>query len=125
MIHYSIDDLNTTSVNVPVGTYTITDCFIYETLNPLLIVNNPATYIVVYSGDTCTLNNNTTNSTTEVGTCANIKFTANQGFSATAWWIDCSGNQKTQFVSVGQSITVQGINGSGSGLPLTYTNYQL
>jgi len=117
VIHYSMDGTSSISVNVPVGTYTITSCYIYETLNPLFIVTNPASYTVTYSGATCSPNNNS-----EFGTCSNITFTANQGFSATAWWIDCNGVQKTQFVSVGQSLTVEGINGSGSGLPLTYTN---
>jgi hypothetical protein len=117
IIHYSIDGQNDIAVNVPVGTHTITSCYIYETLNPLLIVNNPASYTVTYSGTTCISNDGS-----EFGTCSNITFVANQGFSATAWWIDCNGDQKTQFVSTGQSLTVEGINGSGSGLPLTYTN---
>lgn len=116
VIHYTIDNLNSVSVTVPVGTYTITSCYIYETLNPLYVVTNPATYTVTYSGDTCTSGNTVT------GTCVNITFMANQGFSATAWWLDCNGNQKTQFVSARQTLTVCGINGSGSGLPLTYGN---
>ena len=123
VIHYSIDSLNSIAVTVLVGTYTITSCYVYETLSPLLIVNNPATYTVTYSGTTCSPSGTSgTSGSSGLGSCVNMTFSANQGFSATAWWLDCNGNQKTQFVSVGQTLTVCGINGSGSGLPLSYGN---
>lgn len=51
--------------------------------------------------------------------CMRVIFSANQGFSATAYWTDCSGNTQRRFVSVGDTLEVDALEGTASGLPTT------
>jgi len=49
--------------------------------------------------------------------CLRVIFTANRGFSATAYWKDCSGVQKSKFISVNETLEVDALEGTASGLP--------
>jgi hypothetical protein len=103
------------SLYVPVGSKTLTDCLIVESIKSPLILSDPATFTITYSGDTCT-----TTPDLVTGDCASMTFDAKYGFSATAYWIDCDGVARTRFVNVGETFTTAGQYGSGSGLPITY-----
>jgi hypothetical protein len=61
--------------------------------------------------------------TPSYGKCMRVIFTANRGFSSTANWKDCSGNPRSQFVSVNESLEVDALDGSASGLP--YMSYPI
>ena len=102
------------SLYVPVGSKTLTDCLIVESIKSPLILSDPATFTITYSGDTCTTLSGTT------GDCVTITFDAKYGFSATAYWVDCNGVVNTRFVNAGEIFTTIGQYGSGSGLPVTY-----
>jgi len=53
-------------------------------------------------------------------TCTSYTFSANQGFSATAVWVDCAdGTTKSQFVNVNDTLTVCARTGTANGLPIT------
>ena len=52
--------------------------------------------------------------------CRTITFNDNQGFSATAYWVDCNGVARTRFISLNESYSTTGQDGSASGLPVTY-----
>jgi hypothetical protein len=97
-----------------VGTTTITECIILETIKSPLILLDPATFTIQYSNTSCTTNTGTT------GTYYTTTFSANQGFSATAYWIDIDGITRTRFISVNENFTVCALYGSASGLPFTY-----
>ena len=110
------------------GTYTITDCIDVTTLFPGVPFSSIVGYNNVTTGSTCGNQTNdtsgfSTSSTGTTGNCRYITFNANQGFSATAYWIDCNGVTKNRFVDRGTSFTTTGQNGSGSGLPITYGEY--
>ena len=49
--------------------------------------------------------------------CMRVIFTANRGFSAQAYWKDCSGVQQSKFVSVNETLEVDALDGTASGLP--------
>jgi len=51
------------------------------------------------------------------GKCMRVIFSANRGFSAQAYWTDCSGQKRAQFVSVNESLEVDALDGTASGLP--------
>jgi hypothetical protein len=102
------------SLYVPIGSKTLTDCLIVESIKSPLVLSDPATFTITYSGDTCT----TTSAT--IGDCVGITFEAKYGFSATAYWVDCNGMVNTRFVNIGETFTTLGQYGSGSGLPVTY-----
>ena len=102
------------SLYVPIGSKTLTDCLIVESIKSPLVLSDPATFTITYSGDTCTTSSGTT------GDCVYITFEAKYGFSATAYWINCDGVVSTRFVNVGEFFTTTGQYGSGSGLPVTY-----
>lgn len=55
--------------------------------------------------------------TPRLGKCMRVIFSANRGFSAHAYWTDCSGVQRGQFVSVNESLEVDALDGTASGLP--------
>jgi hypothetical protein len=46
-----------------------------------------------------------------------VIFSANRGFSAQAYWTDCSGQKKSKFVSVNETLEVDALDGTASGLP--------
>jgi hypothetical protein len=104
------------SIYVTVGFKTITDCVIVETIKSPLVLLDPAAFTISSSGTTCTTSN------AVLGDCVDITFSANYDFSATAYWLDCNGNQATRFINSGEIFTTTGIIGSGSGLPVTYGN---
>jgi hypothetical protein len=104
------------SIYVTVGFKTITDCVIVETIKSPLVLLDPAAFTISSSGTTCTTSN------AVLGDCVDITFSANYDFSATAYWLDCKGNQATRFINSGEIFTTTGIIGSGSGLPVTYGN---
>jgi hypothetical protein len=51
------------------------------------------------------------------GKCMRVIFSANRGFSAQAYWTDCSGQKKSKFVSVNETLEVDALDGTASGLP--------
>lgn len=51
------------------------------------------------------------------GKCMRVIFTAKTGVSAYAYWTDCSGAQKSQFVSVNETLEVDALDGTAYGLP--------
>jgi hypothetical protein len=51
------------------------------------------------------------------GKCMRVIFSANRGFSASAQWTDCSGQKKSKFVSVNETLEVDALDGTASGLP--------
>jgi hypothetical protein len=102
------------SLYVPVGSKTFTDCLIVESIKSPLVLSDTATFTITYSGDTCVT------SSGGIGDCVNITFDAKYGFSATAYWIDCNGVQKSRFINVGEVFTTTGQFGSGTGVPVTY-----
>jgi hypothetical protein len=102
------------SIYVPVGSKTLTDCLIVESIKSPLVLSDPATFTITYSGDTCNLLLATT------GDCVAITFDAKYGYSATASWIDCNGLINYRFVNIGEIFTTIGQYGSGTGLPVTY-----
>ena len=51
------------------------------------------------------------------GKCMRVIFSANRGFSAQAYWTDCSGQKKYKFVSVNETLEVDALDGTASGLP--------
>lgn len=56
---------------------------------------------------------------TETITCNYYTFMANQGFSATAQWTDCDGIPHTQFMNIGDTLTVCALSSPApSGLPV-------
>lgn len=57
------------------------------------------------------------------GKCVRVIFTANRGYSAQAYWTDCSGVQRGQFVSVNETLEVDALDGTASGLP--YMSYPI
>jgi hypothetical protein len=103
------------SLYVPVGSKTLTDCLIVESIKSPLVLSDTATFTITYSGNTCTITPELT-----IGDCVSITFDAKYGFSATAYWIDCDGVTRTRFVNIGETFTTLGQYGSGSGLPVTY-----
>ena len=59
--------------------------------------------------------------TPRLGKCMRVIFSANRGFSAQAYWTDCSGVKRGQFVSVNETLEVDALDGTASGLPfMTY-----
>ena len=110
------------------GTYTITDCIDVTTLAPGTPFSSIVGYNNVVTGTTCGTQTTDTSgfsssSTGTTGNCRFITFNANQGFSATAYWVDCYGVTQNRFVDKGTSFTTQGQDGSASGLPTTYGGY--
>lgn len=62
----------------------------------------------------------TTNPTpTPAPACIQVTFSANQGFSSTAYWTDCNGVKQSKFVNAGDTLTVSCLEGTASGLPIT------
>lgn len=51
--------------------------------------------------------------------CMRVMFSANQGFSAYAYWTDCSGKPQRRFLSVGERLEVDALEDTASGLPTT------
>lgn len=51
------------------------------------------------------------------GKCMRVIFTAKTGVSAYAYWTDCSGEQKSQFVSVNETLEVDALDNTAYGLP--------
>ena len=102
------------SIYVSVGTRTIYDCVIIETIKSPLVLLNPASFTITNEGTLCNL------PVAGTGDCVDITFSANYGFSATAYWLDCNGNEITRFINSGEIFTTTGSVGSGSGLPVTY-----
>jgi hypothetical protein len=98
---------------VNVGTNTLSECVVIETIKSPLVLLDPATFTISYSGNTCITE-------PAVGENVIISFEARFGFSATAYWIDCDGIERTRFVEVGELFTTCGKYGSASGLPFTY-----
>jgi hypothetical protein len=110
------------------GTYTINDCILVNTLSPGYPLSSVASYINVVTGSSCSsvtidTSGSQSSSTGITGNCRFITFNANQGFSATAYWVDCYGVTQSRFVNNGTSFTTQGQDGSASGLPVTYGGY--
>ena len=102
------------SIYATVGTRTIYDCVIIETIKSPLVLLDPATFTITNEGTLCNL------PVAGIGDCVDITFSANYGFSATAYWLDCNGNEITRFINSGEIFTTTGSVGSGSGLPVTY-----
>jgi hypothetical protein len=107
------------------GTYTINDCILVSTLSPGYPLASVASYNNIVTGNNCNsvtidTTGSESSSTGTTGNCRTITFNANQGFSATAYWIDCDGITRTRFVDLNTSFTTTGQDGSGSGLPITY-----
>jgi len=113
------------------GSTTLTECIILESLknrpiestNPQqysspLVLSDPTTYTITSTGTTCTTS--TTGTTSNLNQNVEIIFEARYGFSATAYWLDCSGNQRSRFVNVNETFTTCGKFGSGTGIPVYY-----
>jgi len=67
----------------------------------------------------CSPNTGTTiEQSSNIPNCVTMTFIANQGFSATAYWLDCNGIQKTRFITAGETFTTCGLQGSGTGIPV-------
>ena len=107
------------------GTYTINDCILVNTLSPGYPLISVAAYNNVVTGSSCNsvtvdTSGEPSSSTETTGNCRYITFNANQGFSATAYWVDCNNNVQTRFISYNDTFTTTGRDGSASGLPVTY-----
>jgi len=107
------------------GTYTINDCILINSISPGYPLISVAAYNNVVTGSSCSsvtvdTSGSESSSTGTTGNCRTITFNANQGFSATTYWIDCDGIIRTRFVDRGTIFTTTGQDGSASGLPLTY-----
>lgn len=116
---------------VKTGNITLSECIILESLkntpitgtNPQeysspLILSDPTEYIITSTGTTCT--SSTTGITSNYGDNVEIIFEARYGFSAMAYWVDCSGNQRSRFVNVNETFTICGKFNSGTGVPVYY-----
>ena len=113
---------------VNIGSTTLTECIILESLQRTLVSSNtyssplilsdPTTYTITSTGTTCT--SSTTGTTSNFSENVTITFEARYGFSATAYWLDCSGNQRSRFVNVNETFTVCGKFNSGTGIPAYY-----
>lgn len=116
---------------VNTGNITLSECIILESLkntpitgtNPQkysspLILSDPTEYIITSTGTTCT--SSTTGITSNYDSNVEIIFEARYGFSALAYWVDCSGNQRSRFVNVNETFTVCGKFNSATGIPAYY-----
>ena len=130
LVYFNKDGLQVNRT-INTGSYTISECIILESLRnrPVigtspqqysspLILSNPTTYTITSTGSTCT--SSTTGTTSNTYDNVEITFEAKYGFSATAFWLDCSGNKTTRFINVNEIFTTCGKYGSGSGIPVTY-----
>jgi hypothetical protein len=99
-------------VNLPsLGQFIIVDCILVDTLASGIPLANTATFNSVVTGTTCSQNSGIPN-------CVTMTFIANQGYSATAYWLNCSGIQQTRFITAGETFTTCGLQGSGTGIPV-------
>jgi len=110
------------------GSYTINDCILVSTLSPGYPLANVASYNNVVTGSSCNsvyvdYSGEPSSSTGTTGECRTITFNANQGFSATAYWVDCDGISRTRFINLNETYTTNGQDGSASGLPVTYGGF--
>ena len=110
------------------GTYTINDCILINTLSPAFPLASVASYNNVVTGSSCNsvyvdYSGEPSSSTGTTGECRTITFNANQGFSATAYWVDCDGISRTRFINLNETYTTNGQDGSASGLPVTYGGF--
>jgi len=120
------DQVNGTTYSLisSIGTYTITDCILVDTILPGYELSNVAEYDTVVTGTECG-----TGSGQLLTDCVEIIFSATHGFNtynsytATAAWIDCSGTQQTRTIIAGETFSTYGLFGSASGLPLTYGGF--
>jgi hypothetical protein len=129
LIYFNKDGLQVNRT-INSGSYTISECIILESLRkrPVIgtspqqysspILSNPTTYTITSTGSTCT--SSTTGTTSNTYDNVEITFEAKYGFSATAFWLDCSGNKSARFINVNEIFTTCGKYGSGSGIPVTY-----
>ena len=95
-------------------TNVISECHIFESIMegvPLINITSP---LNIQMGSPCGNVSNT------LGEIVYITFSANQGFSATAYWLDSNGTTQTRFIYIGETFTTCGQNGSGTGLPVSY-----
>ena len=112
------------------GTYTITDCIDVTTLGPGIPFSSTVGYNNVVTGNTCasqTFDTTGASSSTTgtTGSCRYVTFNANQGYSSTAYWVDCNGASQSRYMGIGTSYTTSAIFGSayGSGMAITYGAY--
>lgn len=119
---------------ISTGNTTLSECIILESLknspipgtNPQkysspLILSDPTEYVITSTGTTCT--SSTTGTTSNSNDNVYITFEGKYGFSATAYWLDCSGNSNNRYVNVNETFTTCGKYGSGTGLPVSYGAY--
>jgi hypothetical protein len=91
----------------PLGTYTISECIIVESLKSPSILDNQATFTITSSGTTCT------NYAGQIGDCVMISFNASYT-GGNIFWIDCNGIERKRGISAYENFLTPGIFGSAT-----------
>jgi hypothetical protein len=95
------------------GMVTLTDCFVYESLDIGIPFANVATYTVLNSGYTCNAS---------LTDCSNITFVSNSDTYILVGWTTCSNTWRTRTLVPGEIFSVCGLinSGYGSGASISY-----